>query len=175
MKPINFINSVAPSAHRSMRQYMQHTFLAIIGLCTFLASITWYQCKQIQTIKEDLTSLAHHQTRLKPVRERQQQLMATAQELQTKIDSVTTLRKKQPNAYQIIQALHTHKPSTATLHAITLHGHEITCTLQCKEPRTIHTYLQTLIKTHLCNNARITEIRSSGRAYHITVQLSCYK
>lgn len=173
MKPINFINPIPPATHRALAQFMRYTLLATSALIIIMASITVHQLHRMRTIKQHVTTLRMHCARFNKALEHQQELVVQEQELQTKLTTITTLRKKQISPHTCIQALHAHIPPGASLHTITLHAPTITCSMRCKDPRTAHQYTQALLKTGVYTTARITEIRSQAGAYQATVELTC--
>jgi Tfp pilus assembly protein PilN len=172
MKPINFINSVSPTVHRSIARFIRTILIVSISLFTILGIITVHQLRHLKTLKSDIASLATHCTRFKQLREQQEHLQTTEQELRAKITTAITLRKKQLNPHDHLQALHTCMPPACTLHTISMQTTMITCSVQCKDPRTAHTYTQTLIKTRLFSTARITEIRNQNHSYQATIELT---
>ena len=172
MKPINFINPIPPAEHRSIARFMRSTLIISICFLTILGTISIYQLQHLKTLKHDVVTLTEHCARFNQLLEQHEQLAEKEQELRNTITQATALRKKQLNPHTLMHALHTSTPTATTLQTISVHANEITCTIQCKNPRTAHTYLQTLTKTGLFTTVRLTEIRSQARAYHATLQLT---
>ncbi|MFI5332849.1 MAG: hypothetical protein ACHQVS_01980 [Candidatus Babeliales bacterium] len=173
MKPINFINPIPPATHRALTRFMRYTLLATSVFLIIIASITVHQLQRLYSIKQHVTTLRTHCARFNKALKHQQELTVQEQELHNKLTTITMLRTKQVSPHTCIQALHAHIPLTASLHTITLHAPTITCSMQCKDPRTAHHYTQALLKTGICTATRITEMRSQAHAYQATLELTC--
>jgi Tfp pilus assembly protein PilN len=172
MKPINFINPIPPAAHRSIAHFMRSTLIISICFLTILGTISVYQLQNLKTLEYDVVTLTQHCARFNKLLEQQEQLAAQEQELRNKITQVTMVHKKQLNPHTLVRALHSSIPAATMLQTVSVHANELTCTVQCKNPRTAHTYLQALTKTGLFATVRLTEIRSQTHAYQVTLQLT---
>jgi hypothetical protein len=95
MKPINFINPISPTTHRSLAQFIRITLIITLCLCVVLGTISLYQLHHLTTLKQDVASLTMHCERFKQRLEKQEELAKTEQELRDKLNTSIALHKKQ--------------------------------------------------------------------------------
>ena len=134
-----------------------------------MTTTTLYHAYQMLSIKQEVALLKKSCTRFTKSLEEQQQLATAEHELQQKITSATTMHKKQLNPHKLFTTLHKAMPTGTTLASVQIHNKEISCCVQCTQPRSVTGCLQALKKTNLLSDVRIAGLKSVTRSYNATI------